>query len=400
MDELAFDEMWSAIGFDEADAARVRSLAPVVRPGITAIADRFYEWLLLREDARAVFTGGEQQVKRQHALLCDWLHAVFEGHFDATRHEKRGKVGAAHAGTGLPQYYIFAGMEFIWLQLTQCIRGAGVPGLDEKLQSLHKLLMLELAAMLEWYKRSYAEQVRKFEQTAVKEKLTRAEHLAEIGQLAASLAHEIKNPLAGISGAIQIIRDAMTPDHPHQPIVSEILGQIGRLDATVKDLLQYARPTPPRATKVNLDEVVTRVLRLLGKEPTLQRIRIKYDRTSRRAAVYADDAQIEQLLINLLLNAAHASRDGGVIHLSVTYNASYVRLHVKDEGRGMAPEVLQRAFEPFFTTKAKGTGLGLSICRRIVEAHGGDIELRSELGEGTRVVVTLPPGEPGAERKV
>lgn len=400
MDESIFDEMPAAIGFDEADANRVRSLAPIITPVIAEIADHFYDWLLQKEDARAVFKGGKPQLERQRALLCEWLHELFECRGEPHKGERRGKFGEAHAAAGLPQYYIFAGMELIWQELAQRIRGADAASSEDKLESLHKLLMVELAAMLERYKHSYAEQVRKFERTAVKEKLTRAEHLAEIGQLAASLAHEIKNPLAGISGAIQIIRDAMKPDHPHQPIVSEILGQIGRLDATVKDLLQYARPTPPKVTKMTLDSVVTRVLSLLREEPSLQRVRVKYDKRDHDAAVHADDAQIEQLLFNLILNAAHASEDGGVIYLGVTQDADYVQLHVRDEGRGMSPEVIERAFEPFFTTKARGTGLGLSICRRIVEVHGGDIHLDSKLSEGTRVVVTLPNGGQTNEMRV
>jgi len=392
MDASIFDAMPAAIGFGEADAERVRSLESIITPAISDIADNFYEWLLRREDARAVFKGGKSQLERQRGLLCEWLHELVECRAEPSQGERRGKIGSAHAAAGLPQYYIFAGMELIWQELERRIRATVVDSLEEKLESLHKLLMVELAAMLERYKQTYAEQVRMFERTAVEEKLTRAEHLAEIGQLAASLAHEIKNPLAGISGAIQIIREAMAPDDPHQPIVSEILGQIGRLDATVKDLLQYARPTPPKATRVTLDGVVTRVLTLLRKEPSLQHVRVKYDRRDRDAAVYADDAQIEQLLFNLILNAAHASDDGGVIHIGVTQNNDDVQLHVRDEGRGMSPEVIERAFEPFYTTKARGTGLGLSICRRIVEVHGGDIRLESKLGAGTRVVVALPIG--------
>jgi len=392
MDASIFDDMPAAIGFGKADAERVRSLKSIITPAISEIADHFYKWLLRREDARAVFKGGKQQLERQRGSLVEWLHELVECRVEPSNGKQRGKIGAAHAAAGLPQYYIFAGMELIWQELDRRIRSTNVDSMEEKLESLHKLLMVELAAMLERYKQTYAEQVRMFERTAVEEKLTRAEHLAEIGQLAASLAHEIKNPLAGISGAIQIIRDAMAPGDPHQPIVTEILGQIGRLDATVKDLLQYARPTPPKATRVTVDGVVTRVLTLLRKEPSLQRVRVKYDRRDRDAAVYADDAQVEQLLFNLILNAAHASDDGGVIHIGVMQKNDDVELHVRDEGRGMSPEVIERAFEPFYTTKARGTGLGLSICRRIVEVHGGDIRLESKLGEGTRVIVALPIG--------
>ena len=104
-------------------------------------------------------------------------------------------------------------------------------------------------------------------------------------------------------------------------------------------------------------------------------------------------------MFNLILNAVHASEDGGVIYLGVAQNAEHVELYVRDEGRGMEPDVLQKAFEPFFTTKARGTGLGLSICRRIVEVHRGDIRLHSTVGEGTRVVVTLPRSREDDGRK-
>jgi signal transduction histidine kinase len=291
---------------------------------------------------------------------------------------------------GLPQHYMLTGITLFRDELERRVKGAGVADAEAKLASLHKLLMVDLALMLESYKEAFSEQVRRVERSAVEEKLTRAEHLAEIGQLAASLAHEIKNPLAGISGAIQIIRDGMLPGDPHQPIVGEILGQITRLDATVKDLLQYARPTPPQARRTPLGEVLARVLNLLREEPALQSIRIKCDRGTSDLAVYADDAQIEQLLINLIINAAHASAAGGTIHLGAKQNGNALQLIVRDEGKGMPLEIRERAFEPFFTTKAKGTGLGLSICRRIVEAHGGDIRLESEINKGTTVVINLP----------
>ncbi len=390
MQDSPLREMRSSIGFDDRDADNVRSLAGLVTPAIPALVDRFYQQLLQQERTRAIFTGGERQIQRLRDALTLWLRDVFHRVDDQAYYDRRRRIGSAHVRAGVPQHYLVAGMELIWQELERRIRDAGIPHAADKLQSLRKLLAIELAVMLEGYKESYSEQVRKVERSAVQEKLTRAQHLAEIGQLAASLAHEIKNPLAGISGAIQIIRDAMASDDPHQPIVTEMLGQIGRLDATVKDLLQYARPTPPRAGRVALDEVVTRVLTVMQEEPALQRVRIAYGRAQTDTTVYADDTQIERLLMNLILNAAHASDDGGVIDLSIASNTSHVKLIVKDRGKGMSSEVRERAFEPFFTTKAKGTGLGLTICRRIAEVHGGDIELESGLRKGTTVTVILP----------
>lgn len=398
MEHFLVQDLQASVGFGESDAANIRALAPHIAPVLPEVIDNFYARLLASEGARSVFTGGEAQIAALRGVLSTWLEELLAGPYDATYYEKRRRIGSAHVRVGLPQHYMFTGMELIWQDLERKIRARGISGEDEKLRSVHKALMLDLAVMLESYKQSYSEQVRDFERSAVEEKLTRAEHLAEIGQLAASLAHEIKNPLAGISGAIQIIRDGMDAEHPHQPIVTEILGQIRRLDATVKDLLHYARPTQPRAVPVDLDAVIRRVLTILQEEPALHRVRMRYEGPRGAVTVLADEPQLEQLLLNLLLNAAHASRDGDAITLGVEQNARTVQLTVHDHGEGMVPDVRARAFEPFFTTKAKGTGLGLSICRRIVELHGGDIQLESEAGQGTTVRIVLPSGRPASRR--
>ncbi len=392
MQATLFEEMKSSIGFDGPDAANVRSLAPNGIPAIPAVVHYFYEQLFEQASARRVFTGGDVQAAGLREVVSTWLRELFEGPWDEVYYQKRRRIGSTHLRVRLPQYYMFTGMELIWQALELHLREAGIQDVNAKLGSLHRLLILDLAIILESFQESHSEQVRNSERSAVEAKLTRAEHLAEIGQLAASLAHEIKNPLAGISGAIQIIQEGMHRDDPHQPIVTEILGQIGRLDATVKDLLQYARPTPPRATKVSLDVVARRVLSVLREEPALQQTHITYTGAPLDPTVYADDGQIEQLLINLIINAAHASDGGGAIHVAITAGAGDVQLIVRDEGKGMTPDVQAKAFEPFFTTKAKGTGLGLSICRRIAQAHGGDIELKSEVGKGTTATVSLPSG--------
>lgn len=390
MQEQLAEGIKSYIQFGPHDVARLRALAVETKPFIPHVVDRFYARVLRDPGARAVFASDEEHHERQRSILLDWLASLLQGPYDAVHFEQHAKLGALHARAGFQQHYMVTATEVVRQELERMARAAGLPNVEEKLRSFQKLLSLELAIMLESYSERYSEQVRHTERTAVEEKLTRAEHLAEIGQLAASLAHEIKNPLAGISGAIQIIRDEMQADDPQQAIVTEILAQIGRLDATVKDLLQYARPTPPRLTAISLDQVVQRVLKVLQKGPALQRIRVEYTEGAVDACVRADDAQIEQLLINLILNAAHASDDGGKIRVAVGEDISSVRLTVKDFGTGMAKEVCSQAFEPFFTTKAKGTGLGLSICRRIVEVHGGSIELRSREGAGTTVTVRLP----------
>jgi signal transduction histidine kinase len=295
-----------------------------------------------------------------------------------------------------------AAMEVIRQELKQAVIAANVPQTDEKLDSLQKLLALESAIIVESYYGVFAEQVRETERSAVQEQLTQAEHLAQIGQLAASLAHEIKNPLAGISGAIQVIRDAMEPEAPHRPVLAEVLRQINRLDQTVKDLLVYARPLPPRFEPCDLKRVVERLMTVLQREPAMQRVRFEHrDDGQSLPAIEADENQIEQLLTNLVLNAAHASEDGGLVTLTTEPTGVGVQLEVKDRGLGMDEETCRRALEPFFTTKSRGTGLGLPICQRIVESHGGTLAIRSIVGKQTTVTVQLPHHQPeqvGVER--
>ncbi|MFQ5807748.1 MAG: protoglobin domain-containing protein, partial [Phycisphaerae bacterium] len=377
------------------DAANLRSLAGQLEPNLPAIVDRFYREILRHPGARKVLTEGPAQVERLRGTLTTWLRSLFSGTYDAAYLQQRATIGRLHVRIGLPQRYVFAAMEVIRQELKRVILELDVPQADSKLESVQKLLALESASMGEAYQGAFVEQVRETERSAVQERLTQAEHLAQIGQLAASLAHEIKNPLAGISGAIQVIRDAMEANAPHRPILAEVLRQINRLDQTVKDLLVYARPVPPRFDRCNLGRVVERLMTVLKSEPAIQRVRFEHRSDHRPLpSIEADENQIEQLLMNLVLNAAHASEDGGLVTLTTQPTATGVQLEVEDHGHGMDEETCRRALEPFFTTKSRGTGLGLPICRRIVETHGGTLSIRSIVGKGTKVHVQLPHGQP------
>lgn len=384
-----YEEMLYYVDFSPIDAANVSALRDSVAPFFAEITEEFYEALLRNPSARAVFTGGSRQINHLRQILSAWLSEVFGGNYGQEYYEKRLKIGLAHLQVGLPQQYMCLGIQLIWQELDRIVRRQQIPQQDKKLASLHKLLMLDLAVMLDSYKESYIEQTRT-ERSAVEERLTQAEHLAEIGRLAASLAHEIKNPLAGISGAIQVIRDAMNPDDPKRSIIGEILAQIHRLDSAVCDLLLYARPTMPHKAEMSLADAVKRVLMILAQEPAFRHVPIHFDDQQRNSSICADRSQIEQLLLNLLINAAHASEGGGQVRVEIEPLPEKMRLSVIDSGSGMTPEVFQRAFEPFYTTKARGTGLGLSICKRIAEIHGGTIELKSVSGKGTTVCVDLP----------
>ncbi|MFQ5352595.1 MAG: protoglobin domain-containing protein, partial [Candidatus Binatia bacterium] len=258
--------MKKRVGFTDRDAAHIARLAPHVDAIVPRVVGRFYDQLLADPESAAIFTGGEAQLARQRALLSTWLSRILVGRFEMEHFEASLRIGEAHVRAGLDQHYMVLGIQIIWGELAPLLQTLPLDEGEAIATALHKLLMLDLATMLESYKEGYSDEVRSKERIAVEEKLTRAEHLAEIGQLAASLAHEIKNPLAGISGAIQIMRDSMSADDPHRPIAKEMMEQIKRLDATVKDLLQYARPIPPRFGRVDLDEIVSHVLNALSLE--------------------------------------------------------------------------------------------------------------------------------------
>ncbi len=383
-----FEEIKAYIGFSSQDAAALASVRPTIERAFPAVIERFYDEIARHAGSAAVLRDSAQ-VARLKTQLANWLVDLFRGDYGPDYYAKHSAIGRVHVQVGLPQEYMFGGMEVVRQELERAVRELAPPNAEPLLSALRKLLALELTIILESYRDSYESAVRETERAAVKARLTRAEHLAEIGQLAASLAHEIKNPLAGISGAVQVIRDAAPHDDPHRPILTEILRQIDRLDRTVKDLLIYARPVPPRFQECRLELVIERVVTVFRREPDLQRVRLIAIRSD-APLIEADEHQVEQVLMNLVLNAAHASADGASVRVRTVALPQSVELRVEDDGHGMDPPTAQRALQPFFTTRARGTGLGLPICKRIVEEHGGTLRIESAPGRGTTVIVTLP----------
>lgn len=390
MTQERIDNIRRLIGFDASDCEVLVEVQPRMVSAIPAVVERFYAAILSDGEARAVFGADTAKLERLRFALAAWLEQLFTGTYDNRHFHRRAEVGRTHVRVALPQHLMIAGMEIIRQGFAAAADNLSPEARGRGMRSLNKLLALELCVMLDSYQDSYAIQIREDEHLLVEERLTRAEHLAEIGQLAASLAHEIKNPLAGISGAIQIIQEGMPESNPHRPIIGEILEQISRLDAAVKDLLLYARPNQPKIRACELDAVIRRVLSVLRSEPALAGMHVDDSAVAVGTMAMADEGQLEQLLINLILNSAQASVGSGAIRVKASAGAESVGLVIADAGKGMDAETCRRAFEPFFTTKAKGTGLGLSICRRIVEGHEGRISIESELGKGTTVTVVLP----------
>lgn len=218
--------------------------------------------------------------------------------------------------------------------------------------------------------------------------MNRREELARLGEMGALMAHEIRNPLAGIKGFAQLLETTDDIEQAHRH-AEKIVAQSLRMEALVDDLLAFARDDQSERHKTDLTVVIQESVGLVSMEAAAQRVEIAVDTPMPLQAEVAVD-RIVQLLLNLLKNALQAMPDGGVLSVSGRQKCGFVHLGVKDSGSGILPEQLPHIFEPFWTSKAQGTGLGLALCKKVAEEHGGSLTVASTLGVGTEFVVTLP----------
>jgi signal transduction histidine kinase len=212
--------------------------------------------------------------------------------------------------------------------------------------------------------------------------------LTRLGEMAAVVAHEVKNPLAGIRGALQIIGTRLPADSRDRSVIGDILARLDSLNNIVQDLLLFARPRAPRADRVALGSLIAGTIDLLKKDPTFARMDVKV--RGGDPVIEGDVEQLQTVFVNLLINAAQASGGAGELEISLVSNDGRCDVTVRDHGPGIPPDVRERIFEPFFTTKHRGTGLGLPTAKRVIELHKGTIEVTTPPDGGTVVRVSLP----------
>jgi len=223
------------------------------------------------------------------------------------------------------------------------------------------------------------------------QRIDRAEHLAAFGELAAGLAHEVKNPLSGIKGALEIIGRETAPSDPHKEIFQEMLVQIDKTISVIQDFLRFARPKPPRFSRADPSLFIEDAIRLAKTQVAGKDILFHYQRPTGELRVCLDSDRMQEVILNLLINGVSAIEERGKISVFARLVPNRgLFIFVVDDGRGIKATQLAQIFNPFYSTKKGGTGLGLSICKKVLDAHNGRIAVRSREGKGTAFVLSLP----------
>lgn len=222
------------------------------------------------------------------------------------------------------------------------------------------------------------------------EQLMRAERLSALGELSASMAHEIRNPLGSIRGAAEILRDSYAEDDARYEFVKILLKETDRLNGIVQEFLDFARPKRPEPVEADVNEAVQFVIGLISQEAKKAGVKIEHRLDPLVGKQNIDIDLMKQAILNLVLNAIQAMPSGGVLTVETCLSGDEVVLTISDTGMGISEDDKKRLFTPFFTTKENGTGLGLAIVYRIIENHRGEIDVESAPGAGSKFKIRIP----------
>lgn len=390
MNASFFENVKSYVGFTAESSAALRELHPVAEPFFAPIVDDFYAAIEANPYARSAITGGSAQIERLKQTLVRWLDRMLLGPHDQEYCELRARIGRMHVRIALPQQYMFTAMDRIRVKLLDIVRSkiADPAKIQRFATALNQILDLELAIMLDTYREDLVEKNRN------------TERLATIGQLGASIGHELRNPLGVIDSSLYLLRQHLGPDVASSRNVAKhldrIASEVARANKTINDLLDLARNRPPQRQRIAARRLVDRAVRASSLPDTIQ---VEILTSPAELVIEVDPDQIQQVLVNLLSNAAQAMPDGGHVEVraELMLDGRGAQLRVLDDGPGVPAEARHQLFEPLFTTKAKGSGLGLALCRSIMEAHGGTIALEPK-PQGASFVLCIPAVAPAPQR--
>jgi signal transduction histidine kinase len=268
---------------------------------------------------------------------------------------------------------------------------------DEEIRVL-RILANQAAVAIENAKlyRNLQEKIRELEEAGnyIREqarKMAEREKMSALGEMVAVVAHELRNPLVSIGGFARIMDRKAGPNDPIRPYVKIIIEEVSRLERIIANMLDYTNPSPPSLKPSDLNEIVKKAITVMSYKAHEKGIVLSYHVDPSIPVIPIDPDQIYQVIINLVENAINVLEPtGGAIEVRTYFRGEKAILEVEDTGPGIPEEMLPRIFEPFFTTRAHGTGLGLHVTRRIIKDHGGEIEIRSELGKGTVFSIQIP----------
>ncbi|HET9155208.1 MAG TPA: protoglobin domain-containing protein [Myxococcaceae bacterium] len=372
-----FHELQDYVGFGHPDQVVLRALHPGLAPDFPEVSEIFYARILEYPPARAVLERGESSVGRLKHSLVIWMDGLFQGPWDDAYLERRARIGRVHVRIGLPQHYMFGAMNLLRRELSARISRLVRPESAEHhvaQDALSRMLDLELAIMLQTYREDLEAQK------------ARTERLSTFGQVAASIGHELRNPLGVAESSVFLLEKRVGTDPSAQKHLRRIGEQIAVASGIVSALLDLVRDRPMDAQALSLGEVVQSAL---ARVPHPEGLKVEV-RPLDGLQVMGDAAQLRQVFVNLVQNAVEACGETGEVRIEGRVENGMVEVSVDDTGHGVDASVRSRLFEPLITTKTKGIGLGLALVRRIAERHGGTIVHFTPPTRGARFVLTLP----------
>jgi signal transduction histidine kinase len=380
--ESKINEIKRYIGFGPTDEEHLQALAVLVEPRIDGLLDRFYEAIDGHDGARRVFKDPVAQGPRQRRMLAEWVRTTLRGPWDTAYAARRVAIGKAHVTNQMPQRYMVTAMNVVrgwFLDVIFETHRQDPAQCHASMKAIERVLDLELTLMLDTYRDDMLA------------RMQRQERLATIGEIGASIHHELKNPLAAIASSAFALgeRRAVLADGQARELVRKIESNVARSARIVNDMLSYARLAEPSRHPHDLEDLLREAV---GRVRLPGAVALTLDIDPQLPPAIVDRVQIEQILVNLLTNAVEACGGRGNVVVTARSSDHELQVQVLDGGVGLQPGQLEQLFEPLFTTKSDGVGLGLSLSRHLAHANRGTLALQAGERGGAVATLTLPAG--------
>ena len=374
------EDIKSYVGFGADDIERLEKLRPLVTPHFDTLSGRFHESLFDHDHTRGIFDGPDQ-LEQLKSSLMEWLADLFAGPYNAQYVEHRRHIGRVHFEIGLKPQYMCTAMNLVRVDIIEvlCQQELDMPLVDA-ISSIERILDIDLTLILDGYWDAVL-----------------AEKAQADTELARGLAHEIRNPLNSIGLNLTVLerklQKAIDDPTEYESSVRAIRTELDRVEDLTTEIRQYSEPVTADTGWHELDGLLEELLALKRAAFKDRSIAIEKSINPPDAEIFCDPEGFKHALKALLTNAAEAIDRGGKVTFEADLRDGYTVLEISDDGKGMKPTATERAFDLFYTTKASGTGIGLPIVKKIVEAHGGAIQLLSQSEHGTTVRIELPRPE-------